>query len=153
MSMDLYEFSFSFFLFVKLVIHLLPDPSELCVENLLHVKCGNPKDLNLVHILVRKTEPSRLVFIDNAGRPHQPQDNLNFRLLEGIDEFPERAVSVLQSGCLERMLLRSLSVDREFWVSRGEASELKSIIRHVEQRAKAFLQYIQEKKLRLNRDL
>ncbi|XP_026084711.1 protein FAM198A-like isoform X1 [Carassius auratus] len=130
-----------------------PDPSELCVENLLHVKCGNPKDLNLVHILVQKTEPSRLVFIDNAGRPHQPQDNLNFRLLEGIDEFPERAVSVLQSGCLERMLLRSLSVDREFWVSRGKASGLKSIIRHVEQRAKALLQYIQKKKLRLSRDL
>ncbi|XP_018947572.1 Golgi-associated kinase 1A-like isoform X1 [Cyprinus carpio] len=130
-----------------------PDPSELCVENLLHVKCGNPKDLNLVHILIKKTEPSRLVFIDNAGRPHQPQDNLNFRLLEGIDEFPERAVSVLQSGCLERMLLRSLSVDREFWVSRGKVSGLKSIIRHVEQRAKALLQYIQEKKLRLTRDL
>uniref|UniRef100_A0A8C1MYP8 Golgi associated kinase 1A n=1 Tax=Cyprinus carpio TaxID=7962 RepID=A0A8C1MYP8_CYPCA len=130
-----------------------PDSSELCVENLLHVKCGNPKDLNLVHILIKKTEPSRLVFIDNAGRPHQPQDNLNFRLLEGIDEFPERAVSVLQSGCLERMLLRSLSVDREFWVSRGKVSGLKSIIRHVEQRAKALLQYIQEKKLRLTRDL
>ncbi|XP_073704082.1 Golgi-associated kinase 1A isoform X1 [Garra rufa] len=129
-----------------------PDPSELCVENLLNIKCGNPKDLNLVHILVRKTDPSRLVFIDNAGRPHQPQDNLNFRLVEGIDEFPERAVSVLQSGCLEKMLLRSLSVDREFWVSRGKASGLKSIIRHVEQRAKALLQHIQEKKLRLNRD-
>uniref|UniRef100_A0A8C1SFG3 Golgi associated kinase 1A n=1 Tax=Cyprinus carpio TaxID=7962 RepID=A0A8C1SFG3_CYPCA len=102
---------------------------------------------------IKKTEPSRLVFIDNAGRPHQPQDNLNFRLLEGIDEFPERAVSVLQSGCLERMLLHSLSVDREFWVSRGKVSGLKSIIRHVEQRAKALLQYIQEKKLRLTRDL
>lgn len=31
-----------------------PDPSELCVENLLHVKCGNPKDINLVHILVKE---------------------------------------------------------------------------------------------------
>ncbi len=70
-----------------------------------------------------------------------------------IGRFPERAVSVLQSGCLEKMLLRSLSVDREFWVSRGEASGLKSIIRHVEQRAKALLKHIQEKKLRLNRDL
>ncbi|KAG1940144.1 Golgi-associated kinase 1A isoform X2 [Pimephales promelas] len=130
-----------------------PDPSELCVENLLHIKCENPKDLNLVHILVRNTEPSRLVFIDNAGRPHQPQDNLNFRLLDGIDEFPERAVSVLQSGCLERMLLRSLSVDQEFWMSRGKVSGLKSLIRHIEQRAKALLQHIQENKLRLNRDL
>lgn len=31
-----------------------PDPSELCVENLLHIKCENPKDLNLVHILVNE---------------------------------------------------------------------------------------------------
>ena len=29
-----------------------PDPTELCVENLLHVKCGSSKDLLLVHILV-----------------------------------------------------------------------------------------------------
>ncbi|XP_037830324.1 uncharacterized protein gask1a [Kryptolebias marmoratus] len=29
-----------------------PDPAELCVENLLHNKCGNSKDLLLVHILV-----------------------------------------------------------------------------------------------------
>nr|XP_055067889.1 Golgi-associated kinase 1A [Misgurnus anguillicaudatus] len=130
-----------------------PDPSELCVENLLHVKCRNPKDLNLVHILVRKTEPSRLVFIDNAGRPYQPQDNLNFRLVEGIDEFPERAVSVLMSGCLEKVLLRSLFSDREFWVSRGGVSGLKSLLHNVGQRAKVLLQHIQEKKLRLNRDL
>ncbi|XP_073781919.1 Golgi-associated kinase 1A isoform X2 [Danio rerio] len=129
------------------------DPSDLCIENLLHVKCGNPKDLNLVHILVRKTEPSKLVFIDNAGRPHQPHDNLNFRLVEGIDEFPEKAVSVLQSGCLEKMLLHSLSVDQEFWLSREEASGLKSLIQHTEQRAKALLRHIQEKNLRLNRDL
>lgn len=32
-----------------------PDPTELCVENLLHARCGNPKDLLLVHILVRIT--------------------------------------------------------------------------------------------------
>ncbi|XP_056331489.1 Golgi-associated kinase 1A isoform X2 [Danio aesculapii] len=102
---------------------------------------------------VRKTEPSKLVFIDNAGRPHQPHDNLNFRLVEGIDEFPEKAVSILQSGCLKKMLLHSLSVDREFWLSRGEASGLKSLIQHTEQRAKALLRHIQEKNLRLNRDL
>ncbi|XP_067305906.1 Golgi-associated kinase 1A isoform X2 [Pseudorasbora parva] len=70
-----------------------PDPSDLCVENLLHIKCENPKDLNLVHILVRKTEPSRLVFIDNAGRPNQPQDNLNFRLVEGFRNGPFQCCS------------------------------------------------------------
>ncbi|XP_072535730.1 uncharacterized protein gask1a isoform X2 [Salminus brasiliensis] len=64
-----------------------PDPSDMCVENLLNAKCANPSNLMLVHILVRKADPSRLVFIDNAGRPHHPHDNLNFRLVEGIDEL------------------------------------------------------------------
>lgn len=63
-----------------------PDPSDLCVENLLQAKCGNTKEQLLVHILVRRADPSRLVFIDNAGRPQQPSDNLNFRLLQGIDQ-------------------------------------------------------------------
>lgn len=34
-----------------------PDPTELCIENLLHNKCRNPKDLMLVHILVRIAAP------------------------------------------------------------------------------------------------
>lgn len=29
-----------------------PDPTEPCVENMLRAKCGNSKDLLLVHILV-----------------------------------------------------------------------------------------------------
>ncbi|TRY55976.1 hypothetical protein DNTS_018858, partial [Danionella cerebrum] len=120
-----------------------PDPTDVCVENLLHLKCGNPKELHLV----RKTEPSKLVFIDNAGRPHQPLDNLNFRLVEGIQKFPEQAISVLKSGCLKKMLLHSLSVDREFWVSRGEAPGLTSLIQQIEQRARALLQHIQERTL------
>ncbi|XP_041799184.1 Golgi-associated kinase 1A isoform X1 [Chelmon rostratus] len=130
-----------------------PDPTELCVENLLHTKCGNTKDLLLVHILVRKADPSRLVFIDNAGRPQQSTDNLNFRLVEGIDEFPERAVSVLQSGCLESLLLRSLYTDREFWDSQGGAGGLRPLIHMVEHRGKILLQHIRDKKLQLKRDL
>lgn len=39
-----------------------------------------------LHVKVRKEDPSRLVFIDNAGRPQQTSDNLNLRLIEGIDE-------------------------------------------------------------------
>ncbi|XP_071325890.1 uncharacterized protein gask1a isoform X2 [Trachinotus anak] len=130
-----------------------PDPTEVCVENLLHDKCHNTKDLLLVHILVRKADPSRLVFIDNAGRPHQSANNLNFRLVEGIDEFPEKAVSVLQSGCLESLLLRSLYTDREFWESRGGLSGLRPLIHLVEQRGKILLQHIRDRKLQLNRDL
>ncbi|XP_054869888.1 Golgi-associated kinase 1A isoform X2 [Amphiprion ocellaris] len=130
-----------------------PDPIELCVENLLHAKCGNTKDLKLVHILVRKADPSRLVFIDNAGRPQQSTDNLNFRLVEGIDEFPEKAVSVLHSGCLENLLLRSLYTDREFWDSHGGAGALRPLIQVVQQRGNILLQHIRDKKLRLKRDL
>ncbi|KAM7420134.1 hypothetical protein PAMA_014714 [Pampus argenteus] len=130
-----------------------PDPTETCVENLLHAKCDNAKNLLLVHILVRKADPSRLVFIDNAGRPQQSADNLNFRLVEGIDEFPEKAVSVLKSGCLESLLLRSFYSDREFWDSQGGASGLRPLIRTVEQRGKILLQHIRDKKLRLKRDL
>ncbi|XP_062395783.1 Golgi-associated kinase 1A [Sardina pilchardus] len=130
-----------------------PDPSDICLENLLHVKCKSPNDLLLVHILVRRADPSRLVFIDNAGRPHHPHDNLNFRLVEGIDEFPERAVSILRSGCLESMLLRSLSADRELWESRGGAEGLRPIIRTIQQRGTILLQHIQNRILRLNKDL
>ncbi|KAJ7985633.1 hypothetical protein DPEC_G00354090 [Dallia pectoralis] len=130
-----------------------PDPTEPCVENLLHTRCRNPKDLVLVHILVRRAEPSRLVFIDNAGRPNHSHDNINFRLLEGIDEFPERAVSVLQSGCLESLLLSSLYTDKEFWESRGGAPGLKPLIRTVEQRGRILLQHVHDKSFNLNRYL
>ncbi|MCJ8728592.1 hypothetical protein PDJAM_G00006180 [Pangasius djambal] len=123
-----------------------PDPADMCVENLLNVKCANPKDLMLVHILVRRTDPSRLVFIDNAGRPHHPQDNLNFRLIEGIDEFPEKALSVLRSGCLEHLLLRSLSVDKELWDSQGGAAGLRAPIHNLQDRAQILLQHIQNKR-------
>ncbi|XP_054898061.1 Golgi-associated kinase 1A [Poeciliopsis prolifica] len=130
-----------------------PDPAELCVENRLNIKCGNSKELQLVHILVRKTDPSRLVFIDNAGRPKQSNSNLNFRLLEGIDEFPEKAVSVLRSGCLEHLLLRSLYVDKEFWESRGGYTALRPLVRLVEERGHYLLQHIRDKRIRLRRDL
>ncbi|MBN3305532.1 F198A protein, partial [Amia calva] len=130
-----------------------PDPSESCVDDLLHAKCRNPKELVLVHILVRKADPSRLVFIDNAGRPLHPHDNLNFRLLEGIEEFPESAVSVLRSGCLENMLLQSLYTDREFWESRGKLKSLKQLIHNVDKRGKILLQYIQDRNLKLSTEL
>lgn len=130
-----------------------PDASDVCVENQLQSKCGNIKDLLLVHILVRKADASRLVFIDNAGRPLQPLDNLNFRLLQGIDQFPERAISVLRSGCLESLLLRSLHADGEFWDVRGGARGLRALIRTVEQRGKILLQHIRDKQLPLYTDL
>lgn len=34
---------------------------------------------------VRSSDPSHLVYIDNAGHLQRPEDKLNFRLLEGVD--------------------------------------------------------------------
>ncbi|XP_078395979.1 Golgi-associated kinase 1A [Cetorhinus maximus] len=126
-----------------------PDFSEPCVEDLLHEKCRNLKDHLLVHILVRKGNPSQLVYIDNAGRLLQPEDNLNFRLLEGIDAFPAHAISILQSGCLQSRLLRSLRMDTEFWESHNGIRGLKKLVQVIEKRAQLLLDYIQEKNIKL----
>ncbi|XP_069504945.1 Golgi-associated kinase 1A isoform X2 [Ambystoma mexicanum] len=124
-----------------------PDPSEPCVEERLHDKCQNPEELALVHILVRQSNPGHLVYIDNAGRPLHPEDKLNFRLLEGIDQFPENALAVLRSGCLQNMLLKSLQVDQEFWESQGGYNGLKPLVNTIDRRGQILLKYIQENQL------
>ncbi|KAK4827242.1 hypothetical protein QYF61_015689 [Mycteria americana] len=124
-----------------------PDPSEPCVEEMLHEKCRNPAELVLVHILVRRSAPSRLVFIDNAGRPQHPEEKLNFRLLQGIDSFPAAAVATLRSGRLQSLLLESLRVDRELWESQGGAEGLRPLLRTIDRRARVLLRYIQERNL------
>nr|XP_033785962.1 Golgi-associated kinase 1A isoform X2 [Geotrypetes seraphini] len=124
-----------------------PDPKESCVEERLHDKCRNPEELFLVHILVRESNPSHLVYIDNAGRPDHPEEKLNFRLLEGIDRFPETAVAVLRSGCLQNMLRKSLFTDQEFWESQGGQQGLKALLQTIERRAQILLQYIQDRSL------
>ncbi|XP_006125633.2 Golgi-associated kinase 1A isoform X1 [Pelodiscus sinensis] len=124
-----------------------PDPSEPCREEMLHDKCRNPAELVLVHILIRGSDPSRLVFIDNAGRPHHPEAKLNFRLLEGIDGFPETAVTVLKSGCLQNMLLKSLYTDQEFWESQGGYQGLRHLLHVINRRGEILLQHIQEHNL------
>ncbi|NXR10398.1 F198A protein, partial [Semnornis frantzii] len=129
-----------------------PDPSESCVEDMLHEKCQNPAEMVLVHILVRRSAPSRLVFIDNAGRPQHPEEQLNFRLLQGIDSFPTGAVSTLQSGRLQSLLLESLHMDQELWESQGGAEGLRPLLRTISRRAGVLLQYIQEHNLRVFQD-
>ncbi|XP_053323950.1 Golgi-associated kinase 1A [Spea bombifrons] len=126
-----------------------PDPSEPCVEELLHDKCRNPKELVLVHILVRKSNPSRLVYIDNSGRPEHPENNLNFRLLEGIDGFPGLAVRILKSGCLENMLLKSLQMDHVFWESQGGLEGVKKLVETINRRGKILAKYIEDHNLPL----
>lgn len=53
---------------------------------------GCPLGCTLLHLClsvffpeVRSSDPSHLVYIDNAGNLQRPEDKLNFRLLEGID--------------------------------------------------------------------
>ncbi|KFP50270.1 Protein FAM198A, partial [Cathartes aura] len=124
-----------------------PDPSEPCMEEMLHEKCRNPAELVLVHILVRRSAPSRLVFIDNAGRPQHPEEKLNFRLLQGIDSFPAVAVATLRSGRLQSLLLESLRMDRERWESQGGAEGLRPLLRTIDRRARVLLRYIRERNL------
>lgn len=60
---------------------------------------------------------------------------------------------MLQSGCLESALLRSLQVDQEFWDSQGGLHGLRALVRTVEERGRVLLRHIEERRLRLNRDL
>ncbi|XP_014390419.1 PREDICTED: protein FAM198A [Myotis brandtii] len=129
-----------------------PEPSEPCVEEGLREKCTNPGELRLVHILVRSSDPSRLVYIDNAGHLQHPEDRLNFRLLEGIDGFPESAVKVLQSGCLRNMLLKSLQVDPVLWESHGGRRGLRQVLQTLERRGQVLLGHIREHNLTVFRD-
>ncbi|NWI80721.1 F198A protein, partial [Dryoscopus gambensis] len=126
-----------------------PDPSEPCMEEMLHEKCRNPAELVLVHILVRRSAPSRLVFIDNAGRPQHPEEKLNFRLLQGIDSFPAAAVATLRSGRLQSLLLESLCLDQELWESQGGAEGLRPLLHTIDRRARVLLRHIQEHNLTL----
>ncbi|MEE6466208.1 hypothetical protein FKM82_006870 [Ascaphus truei] len=126
-----------------------PDSTEPCVEEMLHDKCRNPNELVLVHILVRRSNPSHLVYIDNAGRPLHPENNLNFRLLQGTDGFPESAVRVLKSGCLHNMLLTSLQMDQEFWESQGGFQGMKKLVQTINRRGKVLLKYIEDHNLTL----
>ncbi|XP_072507177.1 Golgi-associated kinase 1A [Notamacropus eugenii] len=129
-----------------------PEPSDPCLEEGLREKCRNPGELLLVHILVQESDPSHLVYIDNAGKPSHPETKLNFRLLEGIDGFPESVVRIIASGCLENMLLKSLRMDPEFWESQGGHQGLKPLLRTIQRRGQILLEYIQGRNLTLFRE-
>uniref|UniRef100_A0A8C3WSG4 Golgi associated kinase 1A n=1 Tax=Catagonus wagneri TaxID=51154 RepID=A0A8C3WSG4_9CETA len=129
-----------------------PEPSDPCVEERLREKCRNPGELRLVHILVRSSDPSHLVFIDNAGNLQHPEHKLNFRLLEGINGFPESVVKVLASGCLQNMLLKSLQLDPVFWESQGGQQGLQQVLQMLERRGQILLGHIRTHNLTLFRD-
>uniref|UniRef100_A0A672ZJR2 Uncharacterized protein n=1 Tax=Sphaeramia orbicularis TaxID=375764 RepID=A0A672ZJR2_9TELE len=88
------------------------------------------------------THPRHLVFTDNKGFFDRNEDNLDFRLLEGIKELPEQAVSVLRSRRLREKLLQSLFLDQTYWESQGGRQGIDKLIDVIERRAKVLLTYI-----------
>ncbi|XP_037353334.1 Golgi-associated kinase 1B [Talpa occidentalis] len=119
-----------------------PRKEDACVQNGLKPKCDKQDSVSLTHIIQRKHDPRHLVFIDNKGFFDRSEDNLNFKLLEGIKEFPESAVSILKSQHLRQKLLQSLFLDKVYWESQGGRQGIEKLIDVVEQRAKILLTYI-----------
>lgn len=119
-----------------------PRKEDDCVQNGLRPKCNDQDSVALAHIIQRKHDPRHLVFIDNKGFFDRSEDNLNFKLLEGIKEFPESAVSVLKSQHLRQKLLQSLFLDKVYWESQGGRQGIEKLIDVIEQRAKILLTYI-----------
>ncbi|XP_036708780.1 Golgi-associated kinase 1B [Balaenoptera musculus] len=119
-----------------------PRKEDACVQSGRRLKCENQDAVALAHIVQRKQDPRHLVFIDNQGFFDRSEDNLNFKLLEGIKEFPESAVSVLKSQHLRQKLLQSLFLDKVYWESQGGRQGIEKLIDVVEQRARILLTYI-----------
>ncbi|EPQ04153.1 Protein FAM198B [Myotis brandtii] len=119
-----------------------PRKEDTCVQNGLRPKCDNQDSVALAHIIQRKHDPRHLVFLDNKGFFDRSEDNLNFKLLKGIKEFPESAVSVLKSQHLRQKLLQSLFLDKVYWESQGGRQGIEKLIDVIEQRAKILLTYI-----------
>lgn len=79
-----------------------------------------------------------------------------FPFLHGLwgfgSRFPESAVKVLATGCLQNLLVRSLQMDQVFWQSQGGASGLKHVLETLERRGQVLLRHIQKHNLTLFRD-
>ncbi|XP_075054328.1 Golgi-associated kinase 1B [Mixophyes fleayi] len=119
-----------------------PRKEDTCVQEGLHLKCDDPHNIDLTHIVEKKNDPRHLVFINNKGYFDRSEDNLDFKLLEGIKEFPESAVSVLKSHRLREKLLQSFFLDKTFWESQGGRNGIEKLIDVIERRAKILLTYI-----------
>lgn len=119
-----------------------PRKEDACIQNGLRPNCENQNSVTLAHIIQRKNDPRHLVFINNKGFFDRSEDNLNFRLLEGIREFPESAVSVLKSQHLRQKLLQSLFLDQVYWESQGGRQGIEKLIDVIERRARILITYI-----------
>ncbi|XP_007897412.2 Golgi-associated kinase 1B, partial [Callorhinchus milii] len=130
-----------------------PRKEDFCVQTGLKLKCDNQDSIDLAHIIQRAQDRRHLVFIDNKAYFDRSEDNLNFKVLEGITEFPESAISVLKNGHLRERLLQSLFLDELFWESQGGRKGIEKLIDVIERRATIFLTYINArgfKVLRMN---
>ena len=63
-----------------------PRKDDACIQNGLRSNCEDQTSVTLAHIIQRKNDPRHLVFINNKGFFDRSEDNLNFKLLEGIRE-------------------------------------------------------------------
>lgn len=119
-----------------------PRVGDVCVEQDRHAECRDQDHIHLANIVHRGNDPRHLVFTDNKGFFDRNEDNLDFRLLEGIKELPEQAVLVLRSRRLREKLLQSLFLDQTYWESQGGRQGIDKLIDVIERRAKVLLTYI-----------
>ncbi|MCJ8733703.1 hypothetical protein PDJAM_G00226590 [Pangasius djambal] len=119
-----------------------PRPQDSCVQLGYHSECSNVDNLELSHIVHRKNDPRRLVYVNNNAFFDRDEENLDFKLLEGIKELPDVAVSVLRSQRLRQNLLQSLFVDEQFWENQGGRQGIEKLIDVIERRARVLLRYI-----------
>ncbi|XP_054453613.1 Golgi-associated kinase 1B [Anoplopoma fimbria] len=119
-----------------------PRQEDVCVELGHKTECGDQNHIQLTNIIHRGHDPRHLVFTNNKGFFDRNEDNLDFRLLEGIKEFPEQAVLVLKNKRLREKLLQSLFLDQTYWESQGGRQGIDKLIDVIERRAGVLLTYI-----------
>ncbi|XP_041336037.1 Golgi-associated kinase 1B [Pyrgilauda ruficollis] len=119
-----------------------PLKEDSCMQQGLKLKCNDQDAVDLTHIVQRRHDQRHLVFIDNKGFFDRNEDNLDFKILQGINEFPASAVSVLRSQRLREKLLQSLFLDKIYWESQGGRKGIEKLIDVIERRSKILLTYI-----------
>ncbi|XP_056144814.1 Golgi-associated kinase 1B [Lampris incognitus] len=119
-----------------------PRQEDACMERGLHSDCADRDHIQLANIIHRGHDPQRLVFSHNTGFFDRGQDNLDFRLLDGIKELPAEAVEVLRSRRLRQRLLQSLFLDQTYWESQGGRQGIDKLIDVIEGRANVLLTFI-----------
>ncbi|XP_004086521.1 protein FAM198B [Oryzias latipes] len=118
-----------------------PRQDDVCINPSPHAACRDPDNTELGNIVHRNHDPHHLVFSINKGCFDRNEDNLDFRLMEGIRELPEEVMSVLGSRKLREKLLQSLFLDQAYWESQGGRQGIDKLIDVIERRAKVLLSY------------